>query len=338
MAAIRFGLIGMGRHGMRYAQHLMRDVEGAELYAVCRQDPLRGGTFAREHNVHYYREYLDLLSDPKVEAVAVVTPPRLHERICTTAVSAGKAVLVEKPMACNTREAINIVEATSRAGGLLMVAHTLRFNTVVQALEHHLDEIGAIHTISMSQRLEPPEHDWLDDFARAGGGVILSTGIHLFDLLRYLSGDEVRHVYCEVARILYEELEDSFVATMGLRHSKIQCVLDGARYTGGRSGRIELVGETGQLMGDFVHGYGMIIRGQRATPLDIAPLAPTLVETLKAFVQALRHDEEPPISAVDGYQAVELAEACYDSASTKEGVEIESDDADDDMPDDWDEY
>ena len=127
-----------------------------------------------------------------------------------------------------------------------MVAHTLRFNTVVQALEQHLDEIGAIHTISMSQRLEPPEHDWLDDFARAGGGVILSTGIHLFDLLRYLSGDEVRHVYCEVARILYEELEDSFVATMGLRHSKIQCVLDGARYTGGRSGRIELVGETQQ--------------------------------------------------------------------------------------------
>ena len=42
MAAIRFGLIGMGRHGMRYARHLMRDVEGAELYAVCRQDPLRG--------------------------------------------------------------------------------------------------------------------------------------------------------------------------------------------------------------------------------------------------------------------------------------------------------
>jgi hypothetical protein len=42
MAAIRFGLIGMGTHGMRYARHLMHDVAGAELYAVCRQDPLRG--------------------------------------------------------------------------------------------------------------------------------------------------------------------------------------------------------------------------------------------------------------------------------------------------------
>jgi len=337
MAAIRFGLIGMGRHGMRYAQHLMRDVEGVELYAVCRQDPLRGETFAREHNVRYYREYLDLLSDPKVEAVAVVTPPRLHERICTTAVSAGKAVLVEKPMACNTREAINIVEATSRSGSLLMVAHTLRFNTVVQALEQHLDEIGAIHMISMNQRLEPPDRDWMDDFALAGGGAILNTGIHLFDLLRHVSGDEVRHVYCEIARIFYEELEDAFVATMGLRHSKIHCVLDVARYTGGRSGRIEFVGETGQLMGDFEHGYGMIIRGRRATPLDIAPPVQTIVEVLKAFVQALQHDEEPLISAVDGYQAVEIAEACYDSASTKQAVELESDDEDDNL-DDWDTY
>lgn len=333
MATIKFGLIGLGKHGMRYAQHLMRDVADAELYAVCRQDPLRGEAFAREHNVRYYREYLDLLNDPKVEAVVVVTPPRLHERICTTAVAAGKAVLVEKPMACTTREAINIVEATSRAGALLMVAHTLRFNTVVRALEHRLDEIGAIHTISMCQRLEPPERDWMDDFALAGGGAILHTGIHLFDLLRYLSGDEVRHVYCETARILYEELEDAFVATMALRHSKIHCVMDVSRYAGGRSGRLELVGETGQLMGDFEHGYGMLIRGRRATPLDLAPPVPTIVEVLKAFIQALQHDSEPPISAVDGYQAVEIAEACYESASAKEVVELESDD---DASDDWD--
>ena len=156
-----------------------------------------------------------------------------------------------------------------------MVAHTLRFNTVVQALEQHLDEVGAIHTISMSQRLEPPERDWMDDFAQAGGGAILNTGIHLFDLLRFLSGDEVQHVYCETARIFYEELEDSCVATMRLRHSKIHCVLDVARYAGGRSGRIELVGETGQLMGDFDHGYAMIIRG---APRHTARSRPTCAD------------------------------------------------------------
>jgi len=61
MAAIRFGLIGMDRHGMRYAQHLMRDVEGVELYAVCRQDPLRGSAF--------YHSFLLAAIGPSVDNV-----------------------------------------------------------------------------------------------------------------------------------------------------------------------------------------------------------------------------------------------------------------------------
>ena len=58
--------------------------------------------------------------------------------------------------------------------------------------------------------------------------------------MRFFSGDEVRRVYCDSDRILYEELEDSFVATMRLRQSKVRCVVDAARYTEGRSGRIEV--------------------------------------------------------------------------------------------------
>jgi predicted dehydrogenase len=336
MPNVRFGLIGLGTHGMRYARHIMRDIDDAELYAVCRRDPARGEAFAREHNVRYYREYLDLLNDPHVQAVVVVVPPHLHERICSTAVMAGKAVLVEKPLACNIREATNIIEATARSGSLLMVNHTLRFNAVVQALEAHLDEIGAIHTITMNQRLEPPQREWMDDFARAGGGTILHTGIHMFDLLRYFSGDEVRRVYCETDRIFYEDLEDMFVATMRLRRSKIHCLLDAARYTEGRSGRIEIVGERGQLMGDHVHGYGMIIHGRQASPLEIPPPVNTIEQGLRAFLQAFLHDDAPPITALDGYQAVEIAEACYHSVSTGDAVEIYGDDEEDEPPDDFD--
>jgi predicted dehydrogenase len=328
MTTVRFGLIGLGVHGRRYAHHIMRDVEGAELYAVCRQDPARGEAFAREHNVRYYREYLDVINDPRVDAIVVAVPPYLHERICATAVAAGKAVLVEKPLACNAREAINIIEATARSGSLLMVAHTLRFNSVVRALEEQLDRVGPIHTISMNQRLEPSQREWMDDFSHAGGGVILHAGVHMFDLIRHFSGDEVRHVYCEAERISSEELEDACVATLRLRRSKIQCVVDAARYTAGRSGRIEVVGEHGQLMGDHVHGYGMFIRGRQAVPLDIPPSVNTVEQALNAFLQALRTEAAPPISALDGFQAVEIAEACYHSASTGQVIELDSDDDD----------
>lgn len=334
MSPIRFGLIGLGIHGQRYARHIMQDIHGAELYAVCRQDPAQGEAFARTHNVRYYREYLDLLSDPQVDAVVVVTPPALHERICTTAVLAGKPVLVEKPLAHNTREGINIVEAVARSGTVLMVSQTLRFNSVVRTLEHHLDELGPIHTISINQRLEPSEREWSDNFAAAGGGVILHTGVHIFDLVRFFSGDEVRRVYCETDRIMYEELEDSFVATLRLRKSKIRCVVDAARYTEGRSGRIELVGERGQLVGDHVHGYGLLIRGRQPVPLDVPAAVNTVEESLKAFVQTLLHDEEPPISAVDGLLTLEIAEACYHSASSGASVELESHDEEEEEFDD----
>ncbi len=336
MSMIRFGLIGLGIHGQRYARHIMRDIPEAELYAVCRQDPARGEAFARDHNVRYYREYLDLLNDPRIDAVVVVTPPALHERICTTAMAAGKPVLVEKPLARNTREGISIVEAVARTGAVLMVSHTLRFNKVVRTLEHYLDELGPIHTISINQRLEPSEREWMDDLAEAGGGVILQSGVHIFDLLRYFSGDEVRRVYCETDRIVYEELEDSFVATLRLRQSKARCLVDAARYTEGRSGRIELVGERGQLVGDHVHGYGMIIRGRQPEPLDMPPAVNTVEEALKAFMQTLRHDAEPPINAVDGLQTLEIAEACYHSASSGAAVELAGDEDDDEFDDDFD--
>jgi predicted dehydrogenase len=264
----------------------------------------------------------------------VVTPTVLNERICTTAASAGKPVLVEKPLARNSREAINIVETVARSGSLFMVGHTLRFNSVVRALEHHLDELGPIHTISMNQRLEPPERLWMDDFAEAGGGVILQTGIHMFDLLRYFSDDEVRRVYCETDRIVYEELEDSFVAIMRLRQSKARCLIDAARYTESRSGRIELVGEQGQLVGDHVHGYGMLIRGRNLTPLDIPPAVNTIEELLNTFLSAILNDEEPPITVVDGLHSLEIAEACYHSSSSGAAIELHDEDADGEVYDD----
>ena len=111
-------------------------------------------------------------------------------------------------------------------------------------------------------------------------------------------------------------------------------MVDAARYTEGRSGRIELVGEQGQLVGDHVHGYGLLIQGRQPVPLEVPAAVNTVEEALKAFVRMLVHDEEPPINAVDGYQVLEIAEACYHSASSGGAIELESDEDDDDELDD----
>jgi predicted dehydrogenase len=137
-------------------------------------------------------------------------------------------------------------------------------------------------------------------------------------------------VYCEADPICSEELEDTFVATLRLRQSKARCLLEAARYTESRSGRIEIVGEQGQLVGDHVHGYGMIIRGRQPEPIDVSPPVNTVEAVLNAFLKAILSEAEPPISAVDGLQTLEIAEACYYSASSGTSVELYGDDEDED--------
>jgi predicted dehydrogenase len=83
-------------------------------------------------------------------------------------------------------------------------------------------EIGPLHALYLSQRFEPAPLDWLDHRAESGGGIVLHTGVHSFDLLRFLTGCEVTRVWCRTAQIITRETEDSFAMTCQLsnpRHS-----------------------------------------------------------------------------------------------------------------------
>src|SRR3990172_2116440 len=144
---VRFGLIGLGVHGSRYGTHLLGDVPGARLVAVCRRDreagatwaaagggrgwgPVRGArlvavcrrdrkageTWAAAEGVRYHADYRDLLADPGVDAVAVVTTPNLHPEIVGAAVLSGKHVLVEKPLAVDGAAAARIAGAVEGSG------------------------------------------------------------------------------------------------------------------------------------------------------------------------------------------------------------------------------
>jgi predicted dehydrogenase len=164
--------------------------------------------------------------------------------------------------------------------------------------------------------MEPSPHAWQRDRAVAGGGSILHTGIHLFDLLRYFTGDEVERVSCETRRVLNPDLEDAFAAVMHLRRSRVNALVESSKATRSRSGRIELVGEGGQLIGDHVHGFARRVVGYDT--VDLAPPPPvfTVKEALRDFVGAIEAGTKPPVTAEDGLRAVELADACYRSAET----------------------
>jgi predicted dehydrogenase len=321
--AIGLGIIGIGKHGARYLAHVA-DVPEFRLTAIARRDRDAGERQAREHGCRFHAEPEALIADPAVEAVVLVVPPTMNGRLATAAAGAGKALLIEKPLAPTVAECREIAAAVARAGVLAMVAHTLRFNAVVRTLREALPSIGPLHAVVLSQRFEPSSLPWLDRRSVAGGGIILHTGVHSFDLLRFLTGREALRVSASSGAVATRETEDNFAATVEMADG-LRALIAGSRATVGRSGAIELAGRDGQLVGDHVHGMAARLHGTTRTSLAVGAAVMTVPATLREFADALAARRPPAITLADGTAAVALAAACYRSIAsgrteTVEGV------------------
>jgi predicted dehydrogenase len=315
-SSLRFGLIGVGRHGSRYAKHIHEDLPQIDLIGLWRRDVVEGKRQARQYGCRYFPTYSDLLADKSIDAVVVALPPALNASVCEEAAIRRKHILLEKPMAINLREAIRINQAVSRYGVRLMVSQTLRFNCVVVALKAHISPLGSLHSIHLSQRFEPSPLPWLDLRDLSGGGIVLHTGVHSFDLLRFLTEEEVDKVSCRVNRVVTRETEDNFSAIITFEGSNIIASVMGSRGTKGRNGLIEVAGENGQLIADHVHNYLHEVRDMERRSIELGNPVPTVCEVLKVFHDSLCREVPFPVTIEDGVIAVAIADACYRSAET----------------------
>jgi predicted dehydrogenase len=322
-ARLGIGLIGAGKHGLRYARHIVDDVPEAALVALCRRDRDAGERAAASFGCRWTDDVRRLIDDPAVDAVVTAVPPSLNLAIVEAAVLARKPLLLEKPLAATLDAARRIRDLVSSAGLPCMVAHTLRFNGVVRALRARLGEIAPLQTIVLSQRFEPSALPWLDRRAAAGGGIALHTGVHSFDLLRHLTGDDVGEVWGMIDRRFTRETEDMFSLLFRMRGSPVHGAVSGSRTTLGRNGLIELAGERGQLVGDHVHGFAYLLRGRDRTEVPVEANVPTVRDAVRAFVGALRTGDLFPITVEDGLRAVAVADACYRSAARAAPVAVD---------------
>jgi predicted dehydrogenase len=323
-AQLGIGLVGTGRHGLRYARHLKEGVPGLRLAGFARQDPAQIHDLARELGCPGSADYRDLLARPDVDAVVVAVPPSLHLEIVGAALQAGKPVLLEKPAALNLAEGKRMLQSARHAGVPVMVAQTMRYNETVVAVRNATPRLGRIHSLRVSQRFEPSPTPWIQDPRRAGGGAMLHTGIHGFDLVRFLSGLEGERVSAEVQIAGGGEVDDNFSAVVRLVGGSAVATVSGCRATNSRTGAIEIAGERGQLVADHVLGHAWLVTGKTAEPLTVdAPVA-TLLETLLGFSRALREDAPMPIPLVEGLRAVALVDAGYASARSGCAVPVEA--------------
>jgi predicted dehydrogenase len=308
-------LIGTGRHGSRYAEHISHDIDGFRLAGIWRRSP-EGREQAAQWSTSFYGDWREMVAAPEVDAVAAVVPPSLHLEIARACARARKPLLLEKPLARNAAEAQAILQVMDAADVPLTVAQTLRYNPVIQALRQGLPDMGELYSFAANQRLEPSPLSWHDEQETAGAGVLFHTAIHVFDALREITGLKARRVMAHGRRVHARVLEDLVIANVELENGVIGTV-DVSKVGKARTGRFEFVCRDGQLHGDQIHACLQVLQASSVTMQRNFSQIPTVLHLLREWLAFLEGEGKNPISGKEGLYAVQACEACL--VSIREG-------------------
>jgi predicted dehydrogenase len=343
---LHVGILGCGLMGQRHAAGYHNLSERATITYCCddREDAARVLAQRSGDNARVTTCWQEVIDDPAVEAVSICMPHHLHAPVVLAALGAGKHILLEKPMAMNLAEARAMVEAADRAGRVLMVAQNQRYLPEHTHIKTLLDEgtIGGVFAARIDgnqllSRIYPPGH-WLFSKATAGGGVIRTTAIHKFDLLRYFIG-EIRRVAafqkisglnpgmdCEDVAVISMEFENGAVGeaffTFAAQRAPIPTASGELTVLYGDAGMIHNVGGW-HIYSSRVEKYS---GGMTHLGLPNADYAATFLNEVRHFVDCIESGTEPLSSGRDNLNTMAVIEAIYQSIDTGQAVTVEKQD------------
>lgn len=199
MKTIKWGIIGCGDVCEVKSGPAFYTCENSQLTAVMRRNAEKAEDFAKRHNVtNWYSDAEHLIHNPDVDVVYVATPPSTHVLYTVSALKAGKPVYVEKPMAVNYNECLEMNRTAEETGQKLWVAYYRRSLPYFLKVKELIDEnaIGKIHSVNTFYFRPPEKHDaikgeqpWRLNKGVAGGGYFYDMAPHTIDILMFLLGN-----------------------------------------------------------------------------------------------------------------------------------------------------
>jgi UDP-2-acetamido-3-amino-2,3-dideoxy-glucuronate N-acetyltransferase len=164
-----------------WGKNLIRNFAGlGSLYAICDSNASALETFtSQQPGIQPYSKLEDALRDPNVDAIALATPAEQHHGMGLAALEAGKDVFVEKPLALDWKDGVEMVETAQRRGRILMVGHLLRYHPAIEKIQELirdsvLGRIDYIYSNRLSMGKIRQEENALWSFAPHDISVILA--------------------------------------------------------------------------------------------------------------------------------------------------------------------
>ena len=332
VADVGVAVIGAGFIS-EYHVNGLRAAGGARLCALVGSDRERTERRARALGIPWVEtDYRAVLDDPSIAAVVVATPDDTHETIAIEALTAGKAVLLQKPMALTAAACRRILDAEANSSGRLTVSFMHRYFPEVQWLRALLKDggLGQIHSIRM--RNATPGADWSEWFyspEHVSGGVVMQLGVHGIDLCHHLFGP-IRGVFASAStqtpdrllkdgRAVRSQLEDNAVAIYhfegGFRASHEMSYTE---LAGCDRFRLEVYAEHGTVWLRTERGPAAIfapaVTGAREWTTPPLPKEPFGAAQHRHWLAMVRGEEPRDDSPAAGLLTVAIAEEIYRSA------------------------
>ncbi|MFL6071102.1 MAG: Gfo/Idh/MocA family protein [Actinomycetes bacterium] len=197
LSPIRVGLLGFGAIGAEHAR-AAQQLPGLSLDVVCDRNSERLHELKTlSPSVHTTRDATELL-EGEVDLVVISTPPDTHADWAIKALSAGKHVVVEKPLSITSEEADAVMVAARAAGRRVVTYQNRRFDSDFLAVRRTVQsgQIGDVfHTETFIGGYGHPCNYWHSD-ADVSGGAIYDWGSHVLDQVLALHAGSIEHVSC----------------------------------------------------------------------------------------------------------------------------------------------
>ncbi len=343
---VRVGIIGGGDIADRSARALCA-ADHTELVGVVDINETMARGLGEAFDVPWTTDARELLARSDVDAVYVAVPNHLLASIVVQAAEAGKHVLVEKPMATTLTDADRMIAASAAAGRSLGVAFEAQLTPELQRAHEIIRSggIGKVIGTRIVAMIQKPETYWAQGYAhrtstnwraskaKAGGGMLITTHIHDYNTVRYLTGLKAVRIYAEYGTFNTPvEVEDLVYVTV--------------RYDSGAIGTVEgsscIVGNGMEGdVGDFVYGTaGQVVLGadnvRVFTTLEVDgiprnewyeigkvhPLLESRTWVMEGFGSAIVEGRPLPVGYADGRAALEIALSAYQAGTQGYPVEL----------------
>jgi predicted dehydrogenase len=267
-----------------------------------------------------------------------------HGRLGKLAAKSGKHVVVEKPIEVDLKRAQQLITVCKKNSVKLAIIYQNRFLPDVQKLKSKAEkgEFGKLfladaHIKWYRSQAYYDSAAWRGNFSLDGGGVLINQAIHTIDLLQWIVG-KVEWISGQTGVFTHQRMEgeDTAVAIIRFQNGAIGIIEGSTSIVPAQDRRLEIHGEKGTaiLMGDEFVGesnkkpqsdfHTKKENGKSAgasDPLQNLSIEPHRVQ-FEAILDAIKRDEEPPVSGEESLESLAIVKAIYESAKTGKAVNV----------------